>query len=405
MTIDPTRSVAQAAPAHNISTAAAPKAESAPRDSFTPAGDDVPSAPRKWTVMVYSAADNNLTSYMYADLDEAERVGSDENTAIVAQFDPGASEGCKRLYLTKDATPGKLKSPVVQDMGKRVDMANPKTLSEFVQWGMKNYPAENYFLVISDHGNGWQGAVQDESAGTWMKLPVIAEGLADAQRATGKKLDVLGFDACLMASTEVAHELKDAATYLVASEETEAGTGWPYTNVLTEKSLSEMQQTLRQRIDLTPRDLAAHVVASAATVPGDLPTMAAYDLSASPALTQSVDGLGRAILDSQMSMRSLRKLAKATQGFYDYKDLYDFADRITKSDTVPDKAIKTAAENVKKSIGGMIFAEQHSSRYPNAHGVTIELGKRGGYADIAFAKDTCWDEAMKKMNSWFGVQA
>lgn len=390
-------------------TAIAPQgAPAEPRETFTPgaaAASDAPAPPRKWTVMIYSAADNNLKSFMYGDLDESEQVGSDANTAVIAQYDGGSSEGCSRLYITKDSQSGKLNSPVIENMGKRVDMASAQTLSDFVQWGMKSYPAENYFLIISDHGNGWRGCVEDGSAGTWMSLPTVQEGLADAQRATGKKLDILGFDACLMASTEVAHQLKDQASFLVASEETEGAAGWPYPRVLTAETLGEMQSLLAQRIDLSPRDLAAHVVTSASSMPQDLPTMSAIDMEKVPVLTDAVDSFGKAILDSTMSMRALRRLARSAQGFADYRDLYDFADRVTKSDTVPDAALKAAAENVKKAVGEVVFAEQHSARYPNAHGITIEIKNvPRGYTDVAFAKDTSWDDALRKLNKFWGAK-
>ena len=42
------------------------------------------------------------------------------------------------------------------------------------------------------------------------------------------KVDVLAFDACLMQMAEVAYEVKDLADYVVGSEETEPGPGYPY---------------------------------------------------------------------------------------------------------------------------------------------------------------------------------
>ena len=383
-----------AAPAHS--------APAAPADTFSPsAPGDAPQSPRKWTVMVYSAGDNNLEPYLFTNLDDAEKVGSDPTTAVVSQFDRGAGKGgCQRLLIEKDTKPGVLGSTVVGNLGTKVDMAAPKTLSDFITWSKANYPAEHYMLIISDHGNGWQGCVEDDSAGTWMKLPALTQGLADARKATGSGIDIIGFDACLMASTEVAHQLKDEASYLVASEETEGAAGWPYSRVLNAEMLADMQKMLTERVSVSPRELAAHVVSSAQSVPDDLPTMSAIDLAKAPTLTAAADQFGQAILATETSRWTLRGLARQTQGFYDYKDLYDFASQISRSPKISDKALKTAAEGVKQAVEATVFAESHSKRYPNAHGITIDTHKpRSGYDELTFTRDSHWAQAMRKMNS------
>ena len=64
--------------------------------------------PRKWTILQYSAADNNLYPWMQADVAEMERVGSDENTNLLVQIDHGRGNnvGCQRLKLESDASLG-----------------------------------------------------------------------------------------------------------------------------------------------------------------------------------------------------------------------------------------------------------------------------------------------------------
>lgn len=42
------------------------------------------------------------------------------------------------------------------------------------------------------------------------------------------KVRILGFDACLMASAEVAFTVSPYADYLIASQEVEPGNGWNY---------------------------------------------------------------------------------------------------------------------------------------------------------------------------------
>ena len=56
--------------------------------------------------------------------------------------------------------------------------------------------------------------------------------LSEVKRQTGRELDVLGFDACLMNMVEVGYQLKGTARVVVGSEELEPGEGWPYDGVL-----------------------------------------------------------------------------------------------------------------------------------------------------------------------------
>ena len=69
--------------------------------------------------------------------------------------------------------------------------------------------------------------------------------LKDALSVTSQKFDFVGFDACLMATIETAYALKDSANYLIASEETEPGTGWDYNTLLGTLSKSTGQDTAR----------------------------------------------------------------------------------------------------------------------------------------------------------------
>ena len=128
------------------------------------------------------------------------------------------------------------------NVGKK-SMTDPGTLSAFIRWGAKKFPANRMALIFWDHGGGSvSGFGYDEkyaSSGS-MDLAEIDQALTDG----GVKFDFVGFDACLMATTETALMLTDHADYLIASEETEPGIGWYYTNWLTELSADPSLSTL-----------------------------------------------------------------------------------------------------------------------------------------------------------------
>jgi hypothetical protein len=395
-----------------------PQAEAPAAGDQVQIGNSEPAAPKKWTVMLWSASDNNLYSFMQKDIDECETVGSTPGMNIVVQTDHGPRFGTVKRYLLSQDDQAGIHSPVV-GKPKTNDTASPAELSDFIQWSMKKYPAENYALIISDHGGGWQGACSDDHSNSWMTLPKLEQGLSDAREKTGRKLDVLGFDACLMASAEVAEQLKDEATYFVGSQETEGGAGWQYNRVLSKDTLAKTDEAIRTRLDFTPKEFAQNIVTMAQGVQGDLATMTAFDTSKISAMTESVKNFGDAIVASPISSADLAAAKNETQGFYEFHDLHDFASKVAaKAGDDANLAAKAAA--VQQAISDAIIAEQHSQNYPNAHGVTIELSNQNGrakgpgspllsaeqnaridfgkYGDTKFAQETGWQAAQAKIN-------
>lgn len=367
------------------------------------AGDPAPApgpAKKKWTLLHYTAGDNNLVSFLESDVNEMEKVGSSEHMNVVVQFDKGG-DNCKRYYLEADPDPNKINSPVLQDMGK-TNMSDPKVLADFIKFGMKNYPAEHYALVIGDHGGGWTGAVEDVSHHGWMDTPTIQAGLQMAEDETGQKIDLLGFDACLMANTEVAYELKDNVKYMVASEEVEGGNGWPYTPLLTPKLLGKVTKALGRRLNISPEDFAKKMISNAETDQYSLPTLSAMDMSRIDNLAKETDKFAESILNTDTPNATLKALARKTQSFSANKDLYHFAELVVKSPDIKDEGLKETAKGVMAAIKDAVIAEEHSTKYPNAHGLTAEIPTYGGvgrgYDKLQFAKDTKWDEAMNKMS-------
>lgn len=129
-----------------------------------------------------------------------------------------------------------------KDMGSAA-MTKPATLTGFIKYCTKNYPANRQALIFWDHGGGSiTGYGYDEknkNAGS-MTLAGINTALKDASAT----FDFIGYDACLMATVENAMMLGDYADYMIASEETEPGVGWYYTNWLTKLSADTSMPTI-----------------------------------------------------------------------------------------------------------------------------------------------------------------
>jgi len=123
------------------------------------------------------------------------------------------------------------------------DMGDPQTLTDFIKWGQDNFAADRYVLVLWDHGGGALADFGGYGADVVVPKPdyfasrmtfsgirkAISDAVGDDQ---AKRFEVIGFDACLMGTLEIAEALKDVGQYLAASQDIEPGGGWDYTSFL-----------------------------------------------------------------------------------------------------------------------------------------------------------------------------
>lgn len=357
---------------------------------------------KKWTVLLYSAADNNLYVDMVDDVCELEHVGSDANTNIAVQIDHGKqvpkARGAQRHFLEKHSDSlHAIQSPVVEELG-QINMGDANVLSKSIQWAMKAYPSEHFMLVISDHGNSWKGCASDDSNRGWMATPSIKAALQDARKATGQKIDVVGFDCCLMANTEVAYELRNEAEYMVASEMTEGAAGWPYAPIFGADTLQQIQQTIATRLDVSPRDLATSIVNKTQDSPV-IHTLSAIDLSKMDELKEPMIEFRKAMEETPTTQASLREIWKNCTRFFGYRDAGDFAYWLANDDRITDENLKEKARAVEKALTAPVIAEQHAPQHDGATGLTLQVHRSTdlSYDNLAFEKDIHWSGAQKRV--------
>jgi len=195
-----------------------------------PAGDG-----GTWTVLAYEIADTDLEPFMMADVGEMGEVGSQESLSIVSLVDRAEGYTDEAVLGLDDWVGGKLLeitpggAEELEDLGD-VNTGDPQVLADFIARGVAEYPADNYALIVSDHGASWPGVGGDESAEEdTLTLAEIGDGISAGLADAGlERLDLLGFDACLMATYEVASALAPLADRMLASQELEPGHGWDY---------------------------------------------------------------------------------------------------------------------------------------------------------------------------------
>ncbi len=191
--------------------------------------------------MFYVAADNDLEEAEIADLEEVLSAPSSPQVRITALVDrsgtgsqrplPGQGDwkGARWLTLSHEAR-------LIEDWGPQ-NMADPAVLQRFLSQARAAFPARRYALFIADHGEGWRGICLDGEQ--------LMDPAALGRALEGPPLDLVGLDACLMGTVEVATALAPHARYLVASEEFLPWSGFAYRAPLT-RLAAQPQSDARQ---------------------------------------------------------------------------------------------------------------------------------------------------------------
>lgn len=339
----------------------------------------------KWTYMVYMGADNNLSNAGLGDLNEMEAVGSNSDVNIVLQAEfsnqftnfseigHGSYAGeTLRFRVVGDNNPNDINLEAGASIG-NVDMGAPATLTSFIQWAANTYPADNYALVIWDHGAGWKktsilkGAVEDATSSSWMSLPDLAQAVSDS----GVSLNLINFDACLMGMYEVAYEFLTLTDYMVFSEETEPGQGDPYDTILA---------ALKANPDMSGAVLSGVIVDKyveyyQANGRADKITKSAVDMSAMTNLDARVTELADSIVTNYTTVSGVVETARQNSQSYEYTtnlDLYDFSSRLFQGSMNQD--IQTKAQAVMDAVSSAVIANRTlDASVADSHGLAIYL--------------------------------
>ncbi|MDE2126985.1 MAG: hypothetical protein KGJ62_10380 [Armatimonadetes bacterium] len=392
----------------------------------------------KWTVLIYMNAANDLQPYSLLNMGQIASVGSDANVNIVVQWkqaaagtcsDPGCGNasfvGTRRYFIKQhNATdvqaiengnttvldPDRLADPSTNgksynpnDAGlpaDQSDMGAYQVLSDFVHWGVSNYPADNVMLLIWDHGSGWRpayrsayrhitspkaNAVSQDNETNWeietWELPLALQNLA-------QPLDMIVFDASLEGMVEVAYELRNSARVMVGSEESPPGPGYPYDKWLTDLKADAANpcavgtSIVKEFVNNPPYSSATDI------------TQSVIDLSKMQAVGQAMETFGKALTLHNSVEATLYGAARDNAQAYDYhdnKDLYNYISLIlngvgTGGGSVPGTAfsdVKQAGVNLQAALtgqtGAVITAAHGSTGQANSNGLAVYVPQPGNY--------------------------
>lgn len=310
-----------------------------------------------WTICVYmcgtdlesngSAATSDLIEMLEADVPDDVTLlvmtggtqtwnpsGADEKAVGEGRIKKGA-------YITPDNEHTQIyrvdddKMSLVYTYDENLNMGSAQTLAEFAEFALAYAPSENLMVECWDHGGGPIGGVElDEYTGDIISISDISRAAEAVYNARGEKTEIFGFDTCLTSNIETVSALAPYTDYLVASEETEPGTGWYY------QWLSIFDEANKANRTAEPIEVGKRIVDEYGKTNNINDTWAdsagltlnLIDLSQTPKAIEAFDNMAKELNEKLENPDEYADVARAAEdvqktyyGIPGVVDLYDFA--------------------------------------------------------------------------------
>ena len=374
--------------------------------------------PLDWTMMIYMS-DCDLETWALRDINEMEEIPSGAHLNMVVQLDRWESKSAKddrtdgnwttakRFKITPDDDPLSIGSEEILDLGE-INSGDPDELVDFAAWTMENYPADRYALVLWNHGSGidgicWEQSLEEEE--DVITIPELGEALDIITSGGSEPLDIIGFDACLMSTIEVAYEIENYAGYLIGSEITEPTFGWDYGvlgDLVSDPFLTE--------VELGERIIGSYIAQTDLISAKRSLSLGLFDLSATGSVIDNLNSLSNTINSAGTTeiynMRIARKYAQPISDGHssDAVDLRDYVENIM--DLSENSQVKSGAQELIDSLDDMIV------RFEKIQGISdLETEGLNGlsifspdfkdvldgsedYDDLKFNEDTSWKDTL-----------
>jgi hypothetical protein len=131
---------------------------------------------KSWAMLAYIGGDNNLSDNGIEDISEMCDAGTDATLYAGIEIDTyGEHTGSVRYEVSEpDATGLAYKSEI--DRLPERNTGDPRTLTAFLDWGLRRYKANNRLAVIWNHGSGFRAPKRDiafDDFGSSLDMPEV----------------------------------------------------------------------------------------------------------------------------------------------------------------------------------------------------------------------------------------
>jgi hypothetical protein len=364
-----------------------------------------------WTVMVYMNGRDGLDcAALHSFEDIASTPSTPEVRILIELARPSKPVACLgessapwggmlRFEIRSGSSPTPNgRHPVHADMGSR------RALNEFLSWARRTAPSNHYILIIWGHGTGpaflninptydgtdapcagddtgssVKAVSSDQESGHILYNRDVENALRRFSEKTSRKIDIVGFDACLMATLETAYAMKDVAHFLVASEEVVPDCSWDYASALA-KLISANGHLGAERLSklFVEGYEAKYTKYPSKSVQN--PTLAAVNLEGIQLAAKSASALARdleAMLGSQSknAVVSVRNQSHFYGSLHNLIDLVNFL-RILQDEPQVPAAVAIRAREVESTITAAIYQYAHDPRTSNGLSIYFPQNRR-----------------------------
>lgn len=343
---------------------------------------------KAWSIFLYICGTDLESDDGAATADIDEILGADFGNNVNVIIETGGT----KTWQTEGIDSEKLQRFEVKDgvlnevqSLESASMGEASTLGDYLEWGVKTYPAEKYMTVMWNHGGGSISGVEFDELyeNDSLSLTELAQGIKQA----GTKFEVLGFDTCLMSTLENATSIADYGNYMVASEEYEPGGGWNYTdwlNYLGENNGCDGLELGKQICD-------SYYSKCKENGDDSMATLAVTDLSQIEALQTAFDNMAAEMTGVTGDITTFQSLAKAAVKAENYGGNTD-DEGYTNMVDLGDLAIKTnevlseASSAVVSALSNAVKYSVHGSNRESANGLSV-------FYPLSTTEDECNDYA------------
>ncbi len=396
------------------------KAQQPPKADFAFASSEVPDGvpiegqavdrlpttpgPKAFTYLTYEALDNNLFSDLNRILDTLELVGSNPQMNLLAQTDSFGPGNTARYFISPDKKFDN-NAPIIASPYVKLAEENsgdPRTLTQAVNWAFGAYPARFNWLNLSTHGMGFAGINYDDNPEASMNIMGFAQSVR--QGLNGKKLDVVSFDACLMATAEVGSELQDISNIMVGSEDSTYYWGRGYAQTMAKIAQNPAAMNPDQIVRSMVLDVHSKGTSNMTL------TISAIDLRKMKELEPELDRFARSLRKALTTQKSaVIRAMQQTREFHlgeniPFRDLNRILS-LTKT-LVKDAEVTASADRLNHILfrrGLIMLARQNRLEKGEGRGLSIYLPTDGqvakSYLQTRLARSTQWDEFLLDLNA------
>ena len=233
-----------------------------------------------WLVMVYLCADNDLEEFSIVDFyEEMWETRANNEVSLCVLYDRSSGHSTEHSDWTSTRFYRFCNDTLIYNDWGEENLGSPNVLQTFIETSLNYCDADHVSLILWNHGSGWKSiksksksnnqniipeleqnikmlpkqktkqkvydneyegfkAVCSDDTGDRLLVQEIRDVLDSVTGSGQNKIDLLGFDACLMGMVEVAYDSSFYADYFVASEDTESADGWEYQNILNTDAIS-----------------------------------------------------------------------------------------------------------------------------------------------------------------------